>query len=71
MLPTTPPSGNWVRRHRLRLGLTQAELGAALGYTGLWVCLVEKGKLRAKLAVRWAICWLLREHMGESEDGEP
>ena len=69
MDPMGPPSGNWIRRNRRKLRLTQAELAEVLGYDQDWVCRVEKGRTRARPCHRMAIAWLLAEQMGESPDG--
>ena len=45
MLGEQESIGKRVRRARLRLGLTQAELAAALGRTQGWVSKVEKGTI--------------------------
>lgn len=74
MRTDTAPSGKWVRRQRERLRLTQAELGTILGYSALWVCHVETGRVKARPCHRMAIAWLLLEQTGErageGDDGQ-
>lgn len=56
-IPGKPgPSGQWVRMARLQLGITQHDLGEALGHRCVWVCNVEAGRVQAgpgdELAIR-------------------
>jgi len=50
--PTAAELGAFIRRHRLARGMTQAELGSAVGFGRNDVCRYEKGR-RVPSAVIW------------------
>ena len=43
--------GAFVREHRLKLGLSQAQLAERVGVSRLWVILLEKGKSSSQVGL--------------------
>ena len=56
----TTDDAAWLREQRARLGLTQHELGAALGHRNCWVSQVERGAADLPIAERLAVELLVR-----------
>ena len=54
-METQQRPGAWLRKMRLKLGMTQRALGDSLGRSGQWVSNVETGRAKLPVADRLAV----------------